>query len=286
MACPLCDEVDSSEARFGPTVYREKAFSYRRCMGCRSIYVSPMPTDEDLDEMYGEEYSKFMSTSLSHSGALGERQVLQVLSTFSEGKILDFGCGSGVLLRKANDIGWISYGVDYERDASRKIRESNGIVFANSLDAIPTEVSFDVIHLGDVLEHLTNLNSEFPAILRRLNPDGVVIAQGPLEANSNLFFFAILLKNLIRRNILTEPPYHVSLATRKGQRAFFDRFSLNEVRFEVFEVSHPAPERIGFSDLFNPLVLTMYLLRQISRAVSMLIPHWGNRYFYVGRLSH
>lgn len=45
----------------------------------------------------------------------------------------------------------------------------------------------DVLHLGDMIEHLTDLEHQFPEILRLIKPGGYLLAQGPLEAGPNLF---------------------------------------------------------------------------------------------------
>ena len=79
-------------------------------------------------------------------------------------------------------------------------------------------------------------------------------------------------------------PYHILLATAKGQQAFFRRFGLTPVLFSMTEVAWPAPGRLEWSDIGRLRTLVLYFVRRLSQAISALRPsRWGNRYFYVGQ---
>jgi hypothetical protein len=81
-------------------------------------------------------------------------------------------------------------------------------------------------------------------------------------------------------------PYHVMLATARGQRAFFERFGLVATEFRLQEVAWPAPSRLSGSELFHPRSLILFMLRRLSQRLSKLRPSaWGNRYFYIGRVA-
>ena len=243
------------------------------------MFVSPMPDDATLQRMYGNDYAQFISTDAAHSGDAGTSQVLDELGKLECGAFLDYGCGGGHLLNKVEGMGWTTYGVDFDRLANRQSSGSSTIV--ESLAQLKSEILFDAVHLGDVIEHLTDPNRDMPAILKRLRDGGTVIAQGPLEANFNLFLFGLRLKKIIRNTPSSMPPYHVSLATSEGQQEFFRRFGLRKVRFDIFETAHPAPDMLpSLSDVRS---MSLFLLRKLSQAFSPLFSSSaGNRYFYVG----
>jgi hypothetical protein len=154
----------------------------------------------------------------------------------------------------------------------------------------PLELSFeepvaDVLNLGDVIEHLTTVEQQLPGILRLIKPAGLLVAQGPLEANANLFTALLQLSRQLRPRPAHFPPYHVMLATSRGQRALFTRFGLEDVHYSVSEVAWPAPSQISFQDLSRPRNLVLFGVRRLSQLASSLRPErWGNRYFYVGRV--
>jgi SAM-dependent methyltransferase len=283
MKCPLCDSDESTGAWLGRTIYRGKVFEYRECTECGSMYVSPMPDEDDLAQMYGEDYGQFLDVETAHSGNDGSRRVLDHLAGLKPGNFLDYGCGAGSLLRAVSEMGWKCFGVDFDRSNTSRIREKQEIEVAGELSDIEAGIRFDVLHFGDVLEHLTDVNSQIPPILARLSPGGAMIAQGPLEANANLFLYGLRLKRLLRPTDSTMPPYHVSLATALGQRTFFERFGLAEAEFSVFETAHPAPEKLTRAELKSARLTALWGLRSFSKAVSQILPgSMGNRYFYIG----
>ena len=142
----------------------------------------------------------------------------------------------------------------------------------------------DVLHLGDVIEHLTAIDEEMPAILELIAPDGVLIAQGPLESNANLFTLLLrVARTMTQSRTSTMPPYHVLLATADGQRRLFTRLGLVARDFEISEVAWPAPRRLGLRDIGNIRKVGLWVLRLASQIISHIGPRdWGNRYFYVG----
>ena len=144
----------------------------------------------------------------------------------------------------------------------------------------------DVLHLGDVIEHLTEMNREMPEILKLLKPGGVLVAQGPLEANANFFALVLRLIRMLRRpGPSYMAPYHVILATAEGQRLLFERLGLEEVEYSIRESSWPAPDQLTKSDLKKPRSILLFVLRRVSQIILRTRRNgWGrNRYFYVGR---
>src|SRR6185503_14816261 len=100
-------------------------------------------------------------------------------------------------------------------EVAKRVETNTGIkVVTNSADLPPA----DVLHIGDVIEHLTLLDKQFPAVLELIKPGGLLLAQGPLENNSSLFTSALAFARRVRANRRTEmAPYHVLLATSQGQ---------------------------------------------------------------------
>lgn len=147
------------------------------------------------------------------------------------------------------------------------------------------EIKADILHLGDVLEHLTDLNRQMPEILKFLKPGGLLLAQGPLEGNPTLFTIALRLHRRLRRRPASRmPPYHVILATAKGQSLLFRRFGLQLIEFSMREVSWPAPRTLRRGEILNLRLSALFFLSCVSRFLIWTLPfEWGNRYFYAGR---
>ena len=286
MSCPLCNHPESTPSWLA-TVYRQRKFTYLECAACKSLYCDPMPDAETLSLMYGTDYHASDDyQEVADENSEHPPQVIKLLKTLEKGTFIDYGCGKGALLASAKRLGWQAFGVEFAADVAARTGQEIGVkVF--SAGEPPENLRADVLHLGDVIEHLTDLNTQMPEILRWLKPGGLLAAQGPLEAQTDLFTFTIKTANKLKKNYTSNmPPFHVILATTKGQRSFFKRFGLEERDYSMSVIDFPAPERLKFSVLKNPRQLALFTLRKISNAGLALLPGKpGNRYFYYGRWS-
>lgn len=287
--CPLCDSSENRPSWMGTVRYAGRDFEYRECGGCSSLYCNPMPDHQLLERMYGPEYA----TSFQHDPSIADpkqpERVLHWLRTLPAGTFLDYGCGQGALLTAAQEAGWKAVGVEFSKEVAARVAERTGAIVVTDPACLPAggREAADVLHLGDVLEHLTEMDRQMPEIMNLLRPSGVLLAQGPLEANGCLFTLGLkLMRRLTGRKPVEMAPYHVSLATAAGQRILFRRFGLQEQEFVVREVAWPAPAVLRAADLRRPRSLALFTLRRLSQACTLLRPGpWGNRYFYAGRRS-
>lgn len=286
--CPLCGGARAKPSWLGSTIYDGCTYTYLECEVCGSLYCDPMPHSEVLARLYGPEYQDVLA---DHENG-GEREISSVIRHLSAvhqsapGLFVDYGCGRGQLLQEASRLGWRAVGVEFDREVAASVARETGIEVVGGDEAHRSlRGRADVLHLGDVIEHLTAIHEQMPAVIDLIAPGGILIAQGPLESNTNLFTFALwLARTAGRARSAAMPPYHVLLATAAGQRGLFRRFGLRLLSFEVSEVAWPAPQRIGLRDIGNVRTVGMFTLRLVSQFFSRIGPRdWGNRYFYVGQ---
>ncbi len=286
MTCPLCDTTGARPSWVGSTFYNGREFPYVECVGCRSLYCEPMPDGETLARMYGPEYAALFHGHENMGGSEDALRVVGWLRSRERGTFIDYGCGAGRLLREASAAGWRAIGVEFDERVACEVASRTGARVVSDPAQLLNEPA-DVLHLGDLIEHLTDVNRRVPEILKLLKPCGLLLAQGPLENNTTLFNFAVRLSRRLRAGRRTEmAPYHVLLATAAGQREFFRRFGLEELEYALRETAWPAPATISRGDLIHPRRVGLFALRRLSQAASALRPsRWGNRYFYAGRWS-
>jgi len=285
--CPLCGGRQAKPSWLGSTVYDGQTYSYLQCEGCRSLYCDPMPRREALARLYGSEYQ----VVLADHGDGGEREIGRVIRSLQAGRripgtFVDYGCGRGRLMREVSRLGWRAIGVEFDDAVAASVAREIGLSVVGRDEAHRSlGGGADVLHLGDVIEHLTAIDKEMPAILELIAPGGVLIAQGPLESNANLFTLVLRVsRTMTQSGESAMPPYHVSLATADGQRRLFTRLGLVARDFEISEVAWPAPQRLGLRDIGNPRKVGLWVLRLVSQIISHIGPRdWGNRYFYVGQ---
>lgn len=285
--CPLCGCPDLVPGWYGSTRFEDQVYEYRKCAGCASFICTPMPDVAALASMYGPKYLGVNIGITQESRDKNPQFVLDCLARAeAPGVFLDYGCGAGELLIAARAKGWEAIGFEYDADVAQRISAATGCLVTHEESRLLDEAArprADVLNLGDVIEHLTDLDHQFPQLLKLLKPGGILVAQGPLEANPNLFIRVLeLFRRLRPGHIASMPPYHVLLATSRGQKAFFDRHGLETTRYRLCEIMWPAPQGVS-----RPIVSRnnfLWAIKRLSMALTRLRPrHWGNRYLFEGR---
>jgi SAM-dependent methyltransferase len=180
--CPLCGagggrSIFAVEGCASPVV---------ACQECGLARLDPMPSDEELarfypDAYYGDPGIKFQSTVEWLVRAVGARHIRFLASGVPPGgRILDVGCGRGVLLAELADRGFEVHGVERTAaaalgaDPRAQIRIAPDLVAA----AYPAE-SFDAVIIWHVLEHLREPMAAIREIQRVLRPGGKLVVAVP-----------------------------------------------------------------------------------------------------------
>jgi SAM-dependent methyltransferase len=147
------------------------------CRRCGHMQLDPMPGERLLADAYSEAASNDYVEE-----AVGQRETarraLARIERFGPppGRLLDLGCWVGFLLAEARECGWETLGVEPSAFAAAYARDRLGVKVINAglLDAELPAASFNVITLGDVLEHFTDPFGALTRIRELLLPDGVV----------------------------------------------------------------------------------------------------------------
>lgn len=108
-----------------------------------------------------------------------KKRFRRLLTYQSQGRVLDFGFGSGFSLRRLHSLGWECWGVDRDiEDAQDMVHE--GIKIFNDLwdERIPASY-FDCVTTYHVIEHLYDPKSTFKRLFEILKPGGRLIMEVP-----------------------------------------------------------------------------------------------------------
>jgi len=200
-----------------------------------------------------------------------------------KGVFLDYGCGADpITFDMAKLSGLKAFGMEYSQDIRRLVMEESAVTVYSRDEVLKSKQKYDVIFLGDVIEHLVNPEIELRLLASKLNPDGILIAQGPLQGawtftHSMVSIFALFTK----KRLSSFPPYHVSLANRKSMNELLKKTGYTDIKMDCTEVNWPAP---NFKSLITTPSLRSLLLfnsKIIDKSFARLIRNFGSRYFLV-----
>jgi SAM-dependent methyltransferase len=229
-SCPFCAGRPVALAFPFAIRFADVDFSYLRCGSCSTVYVDPVPDEATFARMYAK--SNYHDKHYSSRDLRPYRAAAQLLGRFAPAgaRVLDYGCGFGAFLSAAASSGFRVEGVEYDEQAAAFAAENSGcsVQTAQEFLARPASDLYDVIHLGDVLEHLAEPAITLRQLLQRCKPSGLLFAEGPLEANASPVYWASCAyggaKRLLGRRKPGEgTPTHLFRTSAEQQLAFFRR---------------------------------------------------------------
>jgi 2-polyprenyl-3-methyl-5-hydroxy-6-metoxy-1,4-benzoquinol methylase len=242
--CPLCGHPGRAlRAPFGSR-WDGRQFDFVKCQGCGSQFRVPLPSADDLRRMYtqdvyhDEHYAELLDVPKASLAAL--RPFVPVGA-----RLLDFGCGNGRFLSAAKAAGYHATGVELDQHTREHAAANSGCDVLSLEEIVAQKLRFDVIHLGDVLEHLPDPVEVMNELVGALAPGGVFLLEGPLEDNRSLVSWSARavrrIKTMLgRSNYALRAPTHLTRTTAASQRAFFTSALGHEVvHFEVSEDGWP-----------------------------------------------
>jgi SAM-dependent methyltransferase len=207
-----------------------------RCAACGHLQVDPMPDHVAYEETASEDYEAEEAGQRATARGVLDRIERHMLR---RGRLLDYGAWVGFLASEAASRGWEVTGVEPSRWAAERAR-GRGVEI---VDPERLNGCFDAITLGDVIEHLPDLEAEVERLAALLAPGGVIWIATP-DAGSRI-------ARILGRRWWSVIPTHVHLFTRASLRALLERhgFELLAVRTspKTFSVAYYLDRASGYS---------------------------------------
>ena len=144
-----------------------------------------------MRDKYGESGSYHWKEYYSEKGNLYQSHVNLVVDFFKKekGKLLDVGCGDGLILSKLNENENLNcFGIDISQVAI-KLAIAKGVRNCAVLDLfeLTGNDQYDCVFLGDVLEHLPDCRDGLVKVREHLKPDGMILITIPLQKKKNSY---------------------------------------------------------------------------------------------------
>ncbi len=204
-SCPVCDLAPNADACIGTLAVNHtsrsrlavQAYDLTYCDCGELVYISPLPSRQDILAMYAES-AQFADKDSVESPYRGEHAIavleyitsqflsilrLQRIGTDSPIKVLEVGAGLSWMCRAAKIANWdnLTVAQDLTTEAISECRWVDHYIVEDMIEGTSFDPHgpFDVISLTHVFEHL----AEPVAMLRRLGgllaPKGVIFITAP-----------------------------------------------------------------------------------------------------------
>jgi SAM-dependent methyltransferase len=151
-----------------------------RCRQCGAVEQPSLPGGVDLHGLYRDmRDSSYLSEEVGRR-ATAARLLGLIAEHVPSGRLLDIGCGFGLLLDEARSRGYETLGIELSRDAAAHARGALGLdVREIPLEEVDDPDGFDVVTLVDVLEHLEDPVGGIARCAGLLRPGGVLCVATP-----------------------------------------------------------------------------------------------------------
>lgn len=188
--CPLCKSghFNNYIVVKDHSVSKE-SFTLCKCKNCKLIFTNPRPDQKNIGKYYQSENYVSHSNKGNNlvnilyktvrSYTLGEKVGWLNSYVKKKGRLLDYGCGTGHFLNRAQKNGWDTIGVEPNPQAAEIAAKNNKIKIYHSIELFDNENKFDAITLFHVLEHVHDLSFTLKSLLGKLKKRGTLFIAVP-----------------------------------------------------------------------------------------------------------
>jgi SAM-dependent methyltransferase len=206
-------------------IYEGSFYSNDICRGGIGDWMMQKPLDVGQNESGGK-WKKWKLARAAKRDLARVREMAEPLKASGKSiRFLDIGCGTGETLTAAAKLGWDASGIELSPSAAAIARVKSGRPVFNGPfeDFAATGGEYDIIHLGDVLEHLRKPHHLIKWAHDKLAPGGILRIQVPNDlAGYRTKWFS--------RIWWMFPPIHLHYFTPASLSGLLQRFGFSVVR--------------------------------------------------------
>ncbi|MBO8130498.1 MAG: class I SAM-dependent methyltransferase [Candidatus Marinimicrobia bacterium] len=235
-----------------------------RCSKCSFVFA-----DVSLDEVRRHNYHVSSSTDSFYMQSQTKLDnlwfwsvVCRVTRKTKAGRVLDVGCGNGMLLKHFKAMGWHCYGLDVSPWAKKYAKFYGFTLYDKEIeeDYLP-ENYFDLVVSTSTLEHIYDPYKHLKSALRILKPGGYLYVAGVPNYNS------LTIKLGLSKFYFNKPPSHVNYFTPRSIYNLINRLKrYYKISFKIG--TYGIPESFYFYHKIRETYKKLINKRRVKRGIN------------------
>lgn len=153
-----------------------------RCMNCRLVQAIPIPTIQQINQMYQGDYWKnysfYDSQHFSHLKYF-QKKISEISKSRKNGSLLDVGCATGKFLQIAINEGYKTQGIDISDYAVKQCMKSGLKASKEILATHNKNKKYDIITAFEIVEHERDPLNFIRKAHKHLNKNGLMVVTVP-----------------------------------------------------------------------------------------------------------
>jgi len=187
--CPYCNSDNPKIITTVVDIFKD-TYHLTECLSCNILFISPQPTDEQLEKAYSEDYygagseEKFNDSIIVKAiNFFSKQRARRLLSHIkkSDATILDWGCGNGRFLENINKLNTKTdlIGIEINKKtverSSARLGNKAKIYHTNNPANLLPHSTCDAIACIHVFEHIPNPKNTIACFSSLLREGGVLM---------------------------------------------------------------------------------------------------------------
>ena len=209
-SCPSCDSKNLKPLKT-PSQWIDAAhfvavkdhLGLSSCADCRLVIANPRPSLGLLTSFYNKPGYECHELHFEGAQSGDTKARFEIIEEHCrKGVLLDYGCGSGNMLKAALGRGWNrAAGIEIGENARSILKKQNLEVYADLKSAEALRGQVDAVTMIQVLEHVVEPGPVLKDISEMLRPGGIFVVEVPNAGSLRALIAGSVLSGLFSRHV-------------------------------------------------------------------------------------